>query len=303
MATIFFDDLFGREYNEVEMERIVLREMKDITVCFSELLKNGENNELQILRKLSGDAEIEKLPPESIFMSEHRLKPRPSPKSDDSDKLFCSICLEEINSETISILCGHYFHCQCLERWEFNTCPLCRYHQQPPVISFCEQCNQCEGLWVCLICGRRLCCGSTNDILGEDSHIYQHYKEVSHSLSMELETKFLFDARVPAFLHQMFYRDLITKGVGFLQEQAQEKEDSKKNKLSDKISHYENQVADEMHKQRTYFETQIGKKSKTHRDEIYRKKEKLTSLQREMARVNGEIEQLQKDNEQLAVNL
>jgi hypothetical protein len=26
---------------------------------------------------------------------------------------------------------------------------------------------------------------------------------------MELETKFLFDAKIPAFLHQKFYRDLI----------------------------------------------------------------------------------------------
>jgi hypothetical protein len=87
----------------------------------------------------------------------------------------------------------------------------------------------------------------------------------------------------------MFYRDLITKGVGFLQEQAQEKEDSKKNKLSDKISHYENQVADEMHKQRTYFETQIGRQSKLHREDIFRKKEKLANLQREMGKMNGEI--------------
>ena len=54
---------------------------------------------------------------------------------------------------------------------------------------------------------------------------------------MELETKFIFDARVPAFLHQMFYRDLIQKGAG-QEESAGEKEDLKKNKLSDKIAMY-----------------------------------------------------------------
>lgn len=98
----------------------------------------------------------------------------------------------------------------------------------------------------------RLCCGTSNDILAEDSHIYQHYKDSNHSLSMELETKFIFDARVPAFLHQMFYRDLIQKGAG--QEEATgEKEDFKKNKLSDKIAMYEGQVAEEMQKQRAYF--------------------------------------------------
>ncbi len=45
-----------------------------------------------------------------------------------------------------------------------------------------------------------------SDILGEDSHIYQHFKDAGHSLSMGLETKYIFDARVPAFLHQMFYK-------------------------------------------------------------------------------------------------
>jgi hypothetical protein len=40
-ATNCFNDLFGREYNEIEMERIVLREMVDITLSFSEIMKDG----------------------------------------------------------------------------------------------------------------------------------------------------------------------------------------------------------------------------------------------------------------------
>jgi hypothetical protein len=46
-----------------------------------------------------------------------------------------------------------------------------------------------------LICGSRLCCGIGNNILGEDSHIYEHFKEKGHGLSMEIETRFLFDAK------------------------------------------------------------------------------------------------------------
>lgn len=36
----------------------------------------------------------------------------------------CAICLEPTN-ETIK--CGHYFHKNCLEKWEqYNSCPICR---------------------------------------------------------------------------------------------------------------------------------------------------------------------------------
>jgi hypothetical protein len=46
----------------------------------------------------------------------------------------------------------------------------------------------------------------------------------------------------------------------------------KKNKLSDKISIYESQVAEEMQKQRTYFEESLTKQTKVQRDEIFKKK-------------------------------
>jgi hypothetical protein len=39
------------------MERMVLREMVDITLSFSEILKNGESNDLKILRKPSEEGE------------------------------------------------------------------------------------------------------------------------------------------------------------------------------------------------------------------------------------------------------
>lgn len=38
------------------------------------------------------------------------------------------------------------------------------------------------------------------------------------------------------------------------------------------ITMYENQVAEEMKKQRCYFEENIGKQAKTHREIIFKKK-------------------------------
>jgi hypothetical protein len=46
----------------------------------------------------------------------------------------------------------------------------------------------------------------------------------------------------------------------------------KKNKLSDKISMYENQVAEEMQKQRCYFEENLSKQIKTHKEILFKRK-------------------------------
>ena len=97
------------------MERIVLREMEDITLSFSEIIKDGEGSEIKILRKASEEAEAQRMPSDYIFMSAHHLSTKLQLKEPEAgSKLSCAICLEEINEQIISILCGHYFHCECL---------------------------------------------------------------------------------------------------------------------------------------------------------------------------------------------
>lgn len=49
-----------------------------------------------------------------------------------SEKLFCSICLDEINYQTIvrRLFCGHTFHSSCILKWilvgRSKSCPLCQ---------------------------------------------------------------------------------------------------------------------------------------------------------------------------------
>jgi len=40
----------------------------------------------------------------------------------------CAICLDLLNSQTLTISCGHTYHSACLLNWfEYNmTCPVCR---------------------------------------------------------------------------------------------------------------------------------------------------------------------------------
>ena len=189
-----FNDLQGSEYNEVESERMILRQIHSVSVVPDGALAEMDSPTL-LFRRKSSESRVDRHA-ECLFLPpEH-------------DPISCSICLEEVAPQCLSLLCGHYFHTSCLEQWEEGRCPLCRYHQQPPLISFCAECSACEGLWVCLICGVRLCMGGQGDILDTDSHIYQHFQVSGHALSMGVESRLIFDARVPAMLHQMFYREL-----------------------------------------------------------------------------------------------
>ena len=86
-----------------------------------------------------------------------------------------------------------------------------------------------------------MCCGSQHDILGEDSHIYEHYLETQHRLSMDIETKFIFDASQASFLHKMFYQELMKskegiQGLNVEDMGVGEKKKEKKNKISETIS-------------------------------------------------------------------
>ena len=56
-------------------------------------------------------------------------------RSDDTDSLpdinkeeFCAICLDEILTDGLKLMCGHKFHRDCILEWakKNNNCPICR---------------------------------------------------------------------------------------------------------------------------------------------------------------------------------
>ena len=80
-----------------------------------------------------------------------------------------------------------------------ETCPLCRYHQQPPETRFCETCGSSDDLWMCLICGF-IGCGLENKY---DSHNVEHYEKSHHIYSIEIETKFVYDHSKQTYVHRL----------------------------------------------------------------------------------------------------
>ena len=49
--------------------------------------------------------------------------------SDDKEEEICCICLDNLSSSQIYLLCHHTFHDGCLMAWVNgrDTCPICRY--------------------------------------------------------------------------------------------------------------------------------------------------------------------------------
>lgn len=128
---------------------------------------------------------------------------------------------------------------------------------------------------MCLVCGVRMCCGSGHDILGEDSHIYQHSLETQHRLSMDVETKFIFDSSQAAFLHKMFYQEIMKNGGIESLELGEDSKNKKKNKVSEKISEFEQNISEEMQIQRAYFEDSISKEVKQRKEQLRAKKKQM----------------------------
>jgi len=114
----------------------------------------------------------------------------------------CPVCLERLDTSVsglLTILCNHTFHCTCLMQWkEDNTCPVCRYTQQPiGHESLCSKCGTHEGLWICLLCGHVGCSRY------QDSHAYTHYKETLHNYALELSSQRVWDYAGDGYVHRL----------------------------------------------------------------------------------------------------
>lgn len=98
------------------MERIILREMGDMTVTFTGLSKDS-TPEVLSLRFLPKEGET--INAEQIFrksLTPPETKKQASNTSNPSHNT-CVICFEEITDAIITILCGHSFHWECLGNW------------------------------------------------------------------------------------------------------------------------------------------------------------------------------------------
>ena len=118
-------------------------------------------------------------------------------------KLVKSESLSERESFSLSILCGHYFHWKCIDQWKDDTCPLCRYIQNPGEMNSCEVCSKMEQLYSCIICG----------FIGCPDHSKLHYADSMHIYAVNIENKNVWDFAKEGYVHRLIHNSVDFKVV------------------------------------------------------------------------------------------
>ncbi|KAI0152646.1 hypothetical protein GGR57DRAFT_469855 [Xylariaceae sp. FL1272] len=217
------------------------------------------------------------------------LKPFPPPTPDLIELPTCPVCLERMDDTTglLTILCQHVFHCSCLQKWKGSGCPVCRHtnhshigtnlhhghssaattaydpdnHYTPfgsNVTNLCTVCDCADDLWICLVCGN-VGCGRY-----KGGHAKEHWKNTSHTFSLELDTQHVWDYAGDMWVHRLI-RD---KGDGKVVELPgrprehgrRENEDVvPREKLENMGIEYTHLLTSQLESQRLYFEEMLSK--------------------------------------------
>lgn len=124
----------------------------------------------------------------------------------------CPVCLDRLDSEisgVVTTVCSHAFHASCIQNWEDNSCPVCRYTTDEDTVPRCghPDClrrgvdrsnSETNNLWACLICGS-VGCGRYDD----GKHALAHFHETNHCYAIELRTQRVWDYVRDGFVHRL----------------------------------------------------------------------------------------------------
>ncbi|KAK4405118.1 Bifunctional riboflavin biosynthesis protein RIBA 1, chloroplastic [Sesamum angolense] len=122
------------------------------------------------------------------------------PPPDYTELPSCPVCLERLDPDTSGIqstLCDHSFHCSCVSKWTYLSCPVCRLCQEQDERPVCAVCGTLKNLWICLICGF-VGCGRY-----EKGHASGHWSDKKHHFSLELEKQQIWDYVGDRYVHRL----------------------------------------------------------------------------------------------------
>eukprot|EP00871_Galdieria_phlegrea_P004509 jgi/Galph1/5059/GphlegSOOS_G3776.1 len=230
----------------------------------------------------------------------------------------CPVCLERLDasiSGLITSLCNHTMHCNCLSKWGDNSCPVCRYCQEPvPESNVCLRCGTTQSLWMCLICGH-VGCGRYVEF-----HALVHFKESNHTFAMELESGRVWDYAGDNYVHRLIVNKTDGKLVELpsLQDTVEtipngasssssstaqcpsqtskpplEKETNEA--LDSILKEYDYLLTSQLESQREYYEQQIQQVEEAKKRETMQLHSQLRALKEEKEQLEKRYKQLEKE--------
>ncbi|GJQ13541.1 hypothetical protein GpartN1_g5332.t1 [Galdieria partita] len=232
----------------------------------------------------------------------------------------CPVCLERLDSSVsglITSLCNHTLHCSCLSKWGDNSCPVCRYCQEPvPESNSCQRCGTTQSLWMCLICGH-VGCGRYVEF-----HALVHFKESNHTFAMELESGRVWDYVGDNYVHRLIVNKTDGKLVELpsLQEESRERSqigassssvqesDTSYKKTNEKecddfmdsiLKQYDYLLTSQLESQREYYEQQLEKAEADRNQKIAEMECQMKQLRSENSDWKKQYKQLEKEKKAL----
>lgn len=182
----------------------------------------------------------------------------------------CVVCLERMDAcitGLVTTVCQHTFHCDCLKKWNDNSCPVCRYSQEYVIDDHglysasgacdnkCVDCGINRNLWICLICGN-IACGRY-----DNAHAYAHYKQTSHLFALDLSSQRVWDYAGDEYVHRLIQNKADGKMVELPSNRASSiyENPKEKEKLQEIGMEYTYMLTEQLDSQRTYYEAELEK--------------------------------------------
>lgn len=200
-------------------------------------------------------------------LPETGTKPIPPPTPRLQELPTCPVCLERMDASVTGLLiipCQHTFHCQCLSKWQDDSCPICRYSSKPrskavssetETTDRCTSCGITDNLWICLVCGN-IACGRYNH-----AHAVEHYRETGHCFSMDMTSQRIWDYASDSYVHRLLMSESDGKLVELPSRDSSTDEDTSKNKNGSQYVEYSHILVSQLESQREYYEQKLSELS------------------------------------------
>lgn len=299
------------KYNCREMQEFIAPAGE--TIQFMKILRDARPNQYMILIKfrdqLSADSFYQEFEgkPYNLLESEvahlvyvSRIENVPTseggylPVDGLTEMPTCPVCLERMDesvSGILTVLCNHSFHNDCLMKWKYEGCPVCRYRQTPEeeVDQTCFECDAKESLWICLICGY-VGCGRY-----QEQHAFQHYQQTAHTFSMHLGNQRVWDYAGDNYVHRL----LQSKGDGKIVAVNSEATEVDNEKVDSLTLEYSYLLTNQLESQRQFFEQKMNFMEKEAFDRICRLEEELLTTRTQGERCEKKVRSAEKDKKTL----